>query len=202
MARFLPASYRRVLEIGCGEGAFRANLSRDCEYWGVEPNPDSAAKARAVADRVLVGTYDDVLADLPEGHFDLVICNDVIEHMEDHDRFLDSIRTRLRDGGHLVGSIPNMRYVGVLFELLVKKDWRYRGHGTLDRSHLRFFTGKSLARCLREHGFEIRDFAGINAAGRPWYALHKSLPLALLALLTLGYYRDALYLQFGFTVRK
>lgn len=202
MLPFLPSTYQRVLEIGCGEGTFAQNLSGASERWGVEPNPVSAEKAKGALDRVLTGTYDHVCLELPDNYFDLVICNDVIEHMEDHDLFLDSIKTKMREGGYLVASIPNIRYIRVLFELLFKKDWRYRSHGTMDKSHLRFFTKKSLLRTLKEHGYNVRKFGGINRAGRPIYALHKSIPIALILLLTLGYYSDTLYVQFGFSAQK
>lgn len=202
MVPFLPANIGRVLEIGCGEGAFAYNYANALERWGVELSASDSEKARPFFDRLLNGTYSQVAAELPDGYFDLVVCNDVIEHMEDHDAFLRSIRTKLRDGGRLVGSVPNVRYLRVLYEFLVKKDWRYKGNGTLDHSHLRFFTRKSLLRVLREHGLVVRKFHGINRAGKPWWALHKSLPVALVLLLTLGYYRDALYVQYGFSVEK
>ena len=37
IASFLPSSYSKVLEIGCGEGNFIENLKQPFEYWGVEP---------------------------------------------------------------------------------------------------------------------------------------------------------------------
>lgn len=44
----LPNSYNKVLEIGCGEGRFRANLELPTEYWGLEPVPEAAEVAREV----------------------------------------------------------------------------------------------------------------------------------------------------------
>jgi 2-polyprenyl-3-methyl-5-hydroxy-6-metoxy-1,4-benzoquinol methylase len=202
MVAFLPPNFTRVLEIGCGEGTFAKHYSSASERWGVEPNAFSAGKAEALLTKVLVGTFEQVSQELPDNYFDLVICNDVIEHMEDHDLFLDSIKVKMREGGRLVGSLPNIRYVSALFELLVKKDWQYRPYGTLDRSHLRFFTRKSLLRTFAAHGYTVQKFHGINRAGRPFYALHKSIPIALIVLLTLGYYWDVPYHQFAFTIQK
>ncbi len=202
MVAFLPPNCKRVLEIGCGEGTFGRHFSEATERWGVDLNPVSAEKAKAIFDKVLVGTYEQWCKDLPDNYFDLVVCNDVIEHMEDHDFFFESIKTKMREGGHLVGSLPNIRYVSALIEILVKKDWHYKTYGTFDRSHMRFFTRKSLIRTFGEHGFNIRKFHGINRAGRPFYALHKSIPVALIVLLTLGYYSDVPYHQFAFTLQK
>ena len=45
MRRFLPDTYSRVLEVGCGEGRFSAHLSGYSELWGVEPSGDAAMRA-------------------------------------------------------------------------------------------------------------------------------------------------------------
>ena len=81
MRGFLPQAYSRVLEVGCGEGAFVAQLDKSAEVWGIEPVAAAARVASASRHRVLVGIYDDVCSELPDQYFDLVICNDVIEHI-------------------------------------------------------------------------------------------------------------------------
>ena len=50
-----------------------------------------------------------------------------------------------------------------LYHLIVKKDWQYQDHGVLDRTHLRFFTKKSLIRLIGKSGFEISSIEGINS---------------------------------------
>ena len=88
LVTFIPESYQRVLEIGCGAGCFRAHLRKDAEVWGVELSPTPAEEARKNLDNVLLGSYQDVADQLPDAYFDLIICNDVMEHMPDHDWFL------------------------------------------------------------------------------------------------------------------
>ena len=167
---FLPTVATRVLEVGCSEGRFRANLPKTSEYRGVELSAEVARVAATVLDAVLVGTYGEVAAELPAHYFDLVICNDVIEHMPDHDAFLEDIKQKMAPGAHLVGSVPNVRYLPHLKQLLVRKEWRYADWGVLDRTHLRFFTCQSWERTLREHGFVIEAIAGINGVdlGPTW----------------------------------
>ena len=194
---FLSAAPTRVLEIGCGEGCFRANLPRECEYRGVEPLPEVARVAANVLDAVLVGPYEDVAAELPAHYFDLVICNDVIEHLRDHDAFLEGIKEKMAPGGHLVGSIPNVRYLPNLFQLLIAREWRYSEAGLLDRTHLRFFTLRSWQRTLREHGFVVEAIGGINAA-KPSPTWTRQLARHA-AIAILG--DDTRFLQFAFRVR-
>ena len=199
MKPLLPESYTRVLEIGCGEGNFRQNLKHKHEYWGVEPAESAASKAKDKLDKVLVGIYESVVDQIPDNYFDLVICNDVIEHMVDHEAFLRSIKSKMTTNGCLVASIPNVRFIENLAELLFQRDWRYREAGILDRTHLRFFTERSVVRSVLENGFVIDKKIGINRykGYRAYFGLMR-IPY-FLALLILG--RDIRYLQFGICIR-
>lgn len=211
MRPFLPGSYRTVLEIGCAAGNFSSTMCpATAEVWGVEPNEQAGQLAQQKLHRVLIGTFDDVEDQLPDQYFDLVICNDVIEHMPDHDRFLERIKDKIAKGGHLVGSIPNILHVSVLLKLLVRRDWQYENQGILDRTHLRFFTGRSLQRSLRQHGYTLVKFHGINSIVVEGTAAKQSKPVRdmvvrigtlLLIAGTLGYYRDSQYAQFAFSVK-
>lgn len=198
MMEFLPHSYKRVLEIGCGEGSFAAQLLSNTEIWGVEPNETAARAAANRLKTVLIGNYDTVRDRLPASYFDLVICNDVIEHVPDHDALLRDLHNKLQDGGYLVASIPNVRHFKNLAELLFQKDWRYREAGVLDRTHLRFFTERSIRRTLVEHGFVIDVLKGIN---RP-RSSRKRILTSIIKLLTFGFYADIQYQQLGIRARK
>lgn len=212
VASLLPGTYSKVLEIGCARGGFSAHLLSPCEYWGIEPNQQAAQAAGERLERVLVGTYDEVKSQLPNGYFDLVVCNDVIEHMVDHDEFLHGIKQKMTNGGVIIGSIPNVRHITALAKLLIAKDWPYSESGILDRTHLRFFTKKSLRRTFDSHGFKIDVIRGLASViryglARPakplsaWTnAAFRLCSLSLVAV-TLGSYWDTQYPQFGFRVR-
>jgi len=202
MLALLPEHFSTVLEIGCDEGDFTAHLPG--EVWGVEPQAEAATIAAGRLHRVLVGTFQATRASLPENYFDVVVCNDVIEHMTDHDAFLREIRAYIAPGGVLIGSVPNMRHYRALFELLVLRDWDYRDSGVLDRTHLRWFTARSLRRSLERAGYAIERFQGINGGIRFGWSRQR-LPHALfgwaLIALTLGGWHDIRFMQFAFRVR-
>jgi 2-polyprenyl-3-methyl-5-hydroxy-6-metoxy-1,4-benzoquinol methylase len=212
MSEFLPDNYQRVLEIGCAAGGFSDHLKQSSEVWGVEPNSAAAKIAQLKLHRVLIGTYSSVAEALPERYFDLVICNDVIEHMDDHDAFLEAIKTKMLPGGCIVGSIPNVRHITALFKMLITKDWKYAESGILDRTHLRFFTEKSLRRTLQEHAYRIEKFAGLSSIVRNGIsratdkpnvaqdALYRLITVSVICL-TLGFYWDTQYPQYGFRAR-
>ena len=205
MARFLPSFYRTVIDIGCGEGIFFNKLKAKCEVWGVEPNEIAANLASKRMQNILIGKYSEVESQIPERYFDLVICNDVIEHLEDVDGFLNSIKKKMKDGAFLVGSVPNVRFYGNLKSLLIGRDWEYMESGILDKDHLRFFTERSLRRSLERHGFVIDLFKGINKPEFHKFSLGgliRSLLLNGAIAITLGSYSDIRYLQFGFRAQK
>jgi len=201
ICQFLPNHYSKILEIGCGEGDFRTNLSLPCEYWGVEPVSSAAENALSKLDKVLKGTYEENLSSLPDHYFDLVICNDVIEHMVDHNYFFQSIQGKLTKNACIIGSIPNVRYIKNLIEVLFEKEWRYKESGILDNTHLRFFTEKSLKRSIIENNFEIDKFSGLNNHLKNCLSIDgiyrrlKYFPM----LLILG--QDIKYLQFGMRIK-
>jgi 2-polyprenyl-3-methyl-5-hydroxy-6-metoxy-1,4-benzoquinol methylase len=197
MRGVLPEGYAKVLEVGCGTGAFRANLG-PCEYWGIEPNPEAAAQARTHLAHVLTGTFEAVRGELPARYFDLVVCNDVIEHMPDHDWFMEAIKAHMAPDARMVASIPNVRYLPHLFDLLARKEWKYEEWGLLDRTHLRFFTERSIRRTFRAHAYEVEALYGITSCMPSGKLTAKSLlrrAQVRLSGLILG--RDVEFLQFA-----
>jgi 2-polyprenyl-3-methyl-5-hydroxy-6-metoxy-1,4-benzoquinol methylase len=192
MLAFVPFHVRHVLELGCASGVFGANIKQrqNAEVWGLELDPAAAKLASKHLDRVLQGTLEDHLGSLPSGHFDCIVCNDVLEHLPDPEAILRTLRRIMAPSAVLVGSIPNMRYFPVLFDLVWNADWHYGDYGVLDRTHQRFFTGKSLARTLRECGYQPQQIAGINPT--------PSLKARLASVLSLGKFSDCRYLQYAF----
>ena len=110
----------KILEIGAGDGGFRANFMQKVEYWIVEPDKNSAEQAIAHGCHVLNGLYEQVANDLPNNYFDLIICNDVIEHMPNWRDFLKEIQLKINKErrGILIGSIPNFRHFVNIFNLV------------------------------------------------------------------------------------
>jgi 2-polyprenyl-3-methyl-5-hydroxy-6-metoxy-1,4-benzoquinol methylase len=209
VAPFLPTHYLRTLEIGCGAGGFsQTYLKLAQEKWGIEPDIEAAAIATPKFHNLLVGTYDQACTKLPDNYFDLVVCNDVIEHMRDHDAFLRGIKSKMKSGAYLVGSIPNIRHFTALIKLLIFKDWPYANDGILDRTHLRFFTKKSLRRAFIENGYEIEELQGIRSIVRdgvtglsPMQNVATRLAAAVLVGASFGYWSDTQYPQFAFRIR-
>ena len=162
-----------------------------------------AAESRIA--NVLCGTFDARHTEVPDGKFDLVICNDVIEHMTDHDWFLKNIQQKMTHDALIVGSLPNVRYITNLVDLLIRRDWPYTNSGILDRTHLRFFTEKSLHRALITNGFAVQELHGINSVFRWPNSLMDAAKVAVAAAViggTLGFAADVRFFQFAFRAKR
>jgi 2-polyprenyl-3-methyl-5-hydroxy-6-metoxy-1,4-benzoquinol methylase len=146
----------RILDVGCGAGTLSAGLKERGAAFvaGVELEPAAAAAARARLDEVVEGSVVD--RDLPwaQGSFDLIVFADVLEHLPDPDAVLDRCLQLLAPGGTAIVSVPNMRFWSVLLRMVFDR-WEYTEHGVRDRTHLRFFSRRTLLRMLNSHGLQV-----------------------------------------------
>lgn len=188
---FIPSNIMRTLDVGCASGIFSARLKeeRNVETWGIEMVEEAANEAKENLDKVLLGSFEDVYSQLPKNYFDCVFFNDVLEHMMNPEDCLIKVKDILADGGHILASIPNVRHVSVLRELFFKKDWKYTDSGIMDKTHVRFFTEKSMRRMVENCGYKIEKMEGINGVGP--YCL-----TSMINILFLNRLRDIKYRQF------
>jgi GT2 family glycosyltransferase/2-polyprenyl-3-methyl-5-hydroxy-6-metoxy-1,4-benzoquinol methylase/glycosyltransferase involved in cell wall biosynthesis len=149
-----------VLDVGIGGGALGQHLSSvcGCRVDGATISPVEAARASAFYRRIEVADLNVTGLETLFGgrRYDAIICADVLEHLPRPTAVLDACRTLLADGGRLLLSIPNVAYSGLVAELLAG-EFRYRSEGLLDRTHVRFFTRRSLLRLLREQGWRVDE---------------------------------------------
>jgi 2-polyprenyl-3-methyl-5-hydroxy-6-metoxy-1,4-benzoquinol methylase len=163
MLKYVDFPVRSVLEVGCGRGNFALNFPA-ADYWGVEPEPNQAQIAGLKNLKILTGTYEDVSSQIPNEYFDLIVCNDVIEHMVDPIGFLQDVKQKLKPDGKLIASIPNIRHVTVLFKLIWYGEFDYENSGIMDYTHLHFFTPKSFCKIAQNCGWNIEILEPLTVA--------------------------------------
>ena len=152
----VPPSAHRVLDVGCGEGTLGASIRarQPAEVHGVELVQNAAARARHRLDRVWNSSVEQALPTLPDGYYDCIVAADVLEHLIDPWAVLTALKSKLAPGGTIVSSIPNIQNWAVLADL-VRGKWEYEDEGTLDRTHLRFFTRRSVEELFWTAGLSI-----------------------------------------------
>jgi len=161
----LVGSVKRVLDVGCASGYFaRALAEHGCTVSGVEYDVDAAEQARPALAELVVGDLEqlDLVAQLGEGRFNVVVFGDVLEHLRDPLPVLRQARTLLAPGGYVVMSIPNVAHGAVRLQLLQGR-FDYRPTGLLDSTHIRFFTRDNLEVLLHDAGFAATDFLRTTA---------------------------------------
>ena len=99
--------------------------------------------------------------DLPDGSYDVIVCNHVLEHVSDYRRALSELRRVLRPGGLLIISFPiDPRYETVYEDpTVVNKRGRIEHFGQID--HLRVF-GTDSPRMLEDAGFRVDVVSGAD----------------------------------------
>jgi len=172
----------RVLDVGCAAGRVARHLQgKGCSVIGVERDPDLAGRARPHCTEVILGDVEDprVLSQIT-GLFDYVILGDILEHLVRSENLLAALRTKLCKNGRMMAAIPNVLVWHTRKEFLLGR-FDYQDSGTLDRTHLRFFTFKTARQLIEASGYRIVDVfvsyhvPGINRAVRLMRALFVSM---------------------------
>lgn len=156
----LPLAAKTLLDTGCATGALGlAYLRRNpaARYLGIEVNPQSAVAARGRMTDVFVGDaeVDPLPFDVPDG-IDCLIYGDVLEHLRDPWALLKRQAEALAVGGTAVVCMPNLEHWSVVLRLL-QGTFDYEDQGILDRTHLRWFTARTMGQAMRDAGLELAD---------------------------------------------
>ena len=156
----------RVLDVGCGEGRFAAELVRaGAEVVGIDVAAEPLRRARERYPELVdlrqvpaAGAWS-----LEDASFDLVWAGEVIEHVADTAGWLSELRRVLRSGGLLLLSTPDHGRLRRLGWALAPR--AFAAHFDPRADHLRFYTAGTLRELLEDFGFY--DVAVRRAGGPP-----------------------------------
>jgi 2-polyprenyl-3-methyl-5-hydroxy-6-metoxy-1,4-benzoquinol methylase len=161
--RHIPEGAGRLLDVGCGNGAFLSRVSRaGWQAEGIEPDDAAASVARKAGCRVATATLDTFEAGVL---YDVITMSHVIEHVPDPARALRFAWTLLEEGGTLWLATPNASAPG---RRRYGKDWR----GLEVPRHTVIFTHEALENLLRKAGYEDIRFRRRGRGAR--YSLDES----------------------------
>jgi SAM-dependent methyltransferase len=137
VARFF-SSPGQLLDYGCGTGATAARLgAMGYRVIGAEINPDMLAGCRNRG----LATIDLGKEPVPDKSADCVLACDVLEHAEDDVGLLKTLRTTLRPGGLLIGTVPAYEFL-----------WSGEDYVS---NHCRRYTRSRLRKALRAADYDI-----------------------------------------------
>ena len=144
----------RVLDLGCSQGLLADQLQKKgCHVVGVDKLP--AKKVRLPYEQYVQADLDDPGLRLPyEREFDVVILSDVIEHLQNREAIMTTVRRHLTENGRLIISTGNVAIWFYRISLLLGR-FEYGPRGILDETHVRLYTQATFERLITNAGFEI-----------------------------------------------
>lgn len=137
----------RIVDLGCGPGWLTAVLGHFGPATGVDLSPQAVRDAALAYPHARFEHADVLHWKHPRGEFDVVVSQEVLEHVEDQPGYLRIAREMLREGGYLLLTTPNAR----TFDALppeVRESWSTQPIES-------WRTAAELRRLLEEAGFRV-----------------------------------------------
>lgn len=159
-----------ILEIGCACGSTLLklkNLYKDSKLYGIDIDKSSIEIAKNIEGAFVKSAdveSDDVIFE--DEQFDLIIALDVLEHLKDPWQLMQKFKKSLKKDGQIIISIPNIMHISIINNL-IQGGWDYQDSGILDKTHLRFFTLKTIKEAFESIGFSRIHYFSIIAGVSP-----------------------------------
>jgi len=182
----------RILDVGCGDGNNTRKIFKYCpnaKIYGIDF--DSNILKKASKNRIITAKVDLENERFPfnDNHFDIVISNMVIEHVDDLDFFISEQRRILKRNGRIIISTNNASSWHNIFALIL--GWmpfdltnitKHRGLGnplsphkeimplhSRGMMHKRVYTIRFVCEFLTKYGFGSVKSYGTGYAPLPWF---------------------------------
>ncbi|MCA1246984.1 bifunctional 2-polyprenyl-6-hydroxyphenol methylase/3-demethylubiquinol 3-O-methyltransferase UbiG [Massilia sp. MS-15] len=157
---------RSLLDVGSAHGWFLETAREDFAVLGIEPDAVVGSRAASRGLPVRAGFFPDVLQD--DERFDVIVFNDVIEHIPDIRSALDACRQHLEQDGILILNLPSSRGFFYRFsKCMARLGWRMPFERLWQKDmpspHVHYFSPANLATLVAGQGFELVDCAELPA---------------------------------------
>ena len=189
------AARPRLLDVGCAHGWFLETVAADHDTVGIEPDRAIAAATRARGIAVREGFFPEALH--ADERFDVIVFNDVLEHIPDIAATLAAGARHLVPGGLLVVNAPDRR--GALYRI-AKAMLRLGLPASFDRlwqkgfpsPHVHYFDTRTLHALAAPHGlrpageYRLPSLSARGLYARVRYAGDVSAPKAAAITVAVG----------------
>lgn len=151
----------KVLDAGGGEGSFAYFVARRFPRWSVavaDNEPSTLDRGRRIKSALGLHNLEvrelDILRMDDASAYDIVVCSDVLEHVDDDQRAVHNLARALKPGGFLIltsPSLPQPKHLPLVA-------WRERriGFSLAHYGHVRQgYSAEDLSRLLRAAGVEV-----------------------------------------------
>lgn len=157
---------KTILDIGCGGGLLSEEFAkRGGRVTGIDLSENAIRAAREHAEEAglkieyLVASPSDLLKEGREP-YDVVVCAEILEHVEDLDGFVRDAASLLKDGGYFFFTTVNRTWISrVLVIYLAEYILRLVPRGT--HRHEMFIRPSTLVKALRRRGIHVKEIKGM-----------------------------------------
>jgi len=148
----LPSA--RILDIGCGTGGIAFALARaGAHVRAIDPDPDKIQQAKQFAHKIdNIAFRQGDISNEPGTGYDVMILNDVLEHVDNPQSMLQSCREKLKNNGLIYITTPNKFSV---INILCDPHYSLPFVALLSRNSVK----KIVAGLLKWHNKQKQDFA-------------------------------------------
>ena len=156
---------KRVLDFGSGFGLVANHLAKENQVLAVEPNEEMVAlRTQDYSYQQLVGSLDQI-ASLEDASFDVILCHNVLEYVENRKAVLKEFTRLLKPGGML--SIVKHNEVGrvlqtVVFENDTRKALALLAGQDLETHSMGLAQAYDLDAAVEDLALEVKDYQGIR----------------------------------------
>ena len=153
----------KVLDVGCACGDFGALMykEKNCSVYGMDYDSESLKIAEQYdiyhqLHQVDLNSFEPTKYPEYYASFDCIVLLDILEHLVNPETVLLKIKHYLKADGYFIVSLPNIAFCNVKIALLCD-DFTYADTGVMDRTHLRFFTHRTIVEFMSRLKLKITE---------------------------------------------
>jgi len=154
----IKTSKGSALDIGCADGSYSRELARrGFDVNGFDINSIEMDKKNKL--KIKYSIDDAKNMSFKNNTFDLAICIDIIEHIDDDEKVISEISRVLKTGGQVIISIPNKDFPITYdpINYVLNKFGYYAPIGIWGFGHLRVYPLAEIQTLLKKYGFKITE---------------------------------------------
>lgn len=192
---------QKVLEIGMGGGDTLVEIKKKglaAEVVGVDlMELKGTNQTNPLIDNVFYINLDSQLLEVPDNYFDVLIAGDVLEHLTDPWGVLEKVSKKIKVGGQILISLPNIREIKALVSIFLKGRFKYTTEGIFDKTHIRFFCKEDMIELIEAvEGLKIEKVSPIHLL------ISKNSKREIFNKITFNKFEEFVSVQFIFSVVK
>ena len=114
----------KIFEIGVGLGAYLSRLEQDAQQAvGLDVEHERPLQAHQHVDQIICGVGE--FLPFPGNYFDLILSNEVLEHVDDDRKSIQEMVRTLKPGGRIILFCPNRGYPFETHGIFWRRDYKF-----------------------------------------------------------------------------